>query len=807
MYLMFRCSCSLSPPIDCTPAEYEREMKAKEEAKKKEVEERLKREQEEAAAYAAAANEANANPDNQVGPKVKPANGSTSEDENVVVSAPSGKDKIENLKGEWWKSSAVTNPSSVGKEPDEEWWKDLEGLDESMLGVERGQRSGGGGDGENERFLSGGGVAGISEEDQAVIASADDPDTRRRVRSAYSNWCKMYNKEPDEGRFPKFKSNYLIMERMAMEQGREVTLNEFADCTPEEYRKAHQLSKSRTEAAETESQRKDRLRRDREEKDLRLERLRKEQEEEAARSRKASERRRNVNVARQPANHDEAVDEAGAMAEVERLAMRKAEEAARRVAAARKLNGPDVAARAKERAMARKDENRRRRQPSRDDTAEPPEELRKQPQDALKSQAAKRSRDMKINRDRAESSGGSQPQRSPNVDVRWEEERLRNERKNVGSEDGFQQQRNPTYMRDEDNGKSYPRPRPTGDANFSQPKVKPPSSQSRGPKTFPPRPSFTSPQQINNESGPSATSDDRFMNEESWIDPYDRDGPDVGPSRFKQNIMKLRRDMDPGYGPPFADRPGGRRGDEPGGFMQLESEEALIEAFEDMASFGTTEYTSPGNYGPAFGDPSVGQSEYDDPYFMDLTQDEGAGGYPTPEVSPPSYSAEWPDEEEEVRGSDSRMEDVGSDWSARNYDAPSTSRDNGDSYSRQRGPMMNTGSSYLENLSKPSNNGGQSPSSGMNRGGNYLNDLSRPPQPSSSPPPPPMGGSEFPDRIRAAYRDWCQYYDKPYNEGRLRIFAANFLAVEKYHRETGVSLILNELADMTSEEYQNRKMQ
>jgi hypothetical protein len=70
-----------------------------------------------------------------------------------------------------------------------------------------------------------------------------------------------------------------------------------------------------------------------------------------------------------------------------------------------------------------------------------------------------------------------------------------------------------------------------------------------------------------------------------------------------------------------------------------------------------------------------------------------------------------------------------------------------------------------------------------------------------------MAGSEFPERIRAAYRDWCQYYDKPYNEGRLQIFATNFLAVEKYHRETGVSLILNELADMTSEEYQNRTMQ
>ena len=55
---------------------------------------------------------------------------------------------------------------------------------------------------------------------------------------------------------------------------------------------------------------------------------------------------------------------------------------------------------------------------------------------------------------------------------------------------------------------------------------------------------------------------------------------------------------------------------------------------------------------------------------------------------------------------------------------------------------------------------------------------------------------------RASYCDWCQYYGKDYSEDRLRTFSANFLAVEKYHRETGVSLILNELADMTSEEFQ-----
>lgn len=792
-------------------------MNAKEEAKKKEEEERLKQQEKEAAAYSAAVDEATSGVGAENGPKVKPAGSPSTEDENVVVSGidgpvPSGKDKIENLTGEWWKSNAVVDPGMPGKEPDEEWWKDLEGLDESMLGIERNQWSSLGSSGDNERFLSGGGVAGISEEDQAAIASADDPDTRRRVRAAYSNWCRMYNKEPDEGRFPKFKSNYLIMERMAMEQGREVTLNEFADCTPEEYRKAHQMPKGDSNAVvESESQRKVRLRKDMEEKDLRLERLRREQEEEASRSRKATERRRSVNVATQPVN-DAVVDEAEAVAEVERLAMKKAEEAAQRVAANRKKNGSTIAARARARAMERKNENRRQERRL-DDVGDESDKRR----DSLQAQAAKRPRDMKMKRDRLESDSRPQPQRSPNMEVRWEKDRLQSERQDFRRDGGFQQGRNPIFTRDDDLRQDYPRSRKPPGPDSSQPKVKPPPSQSREPKAFPPRPSFMSPQQINNDSNPSTTSDERFLDEDSWRDPYDRRDPDRGPSRFKQNIMKLRRDMDPDFGPSFRDHPGDPRGRDPGGFMHLKSEEALIEAFEDMASFGNTDYTSPGKYGPDLRDP-LRQSSYDDSYFMDLPQEEGPR-YPNPEVSPPpsysnpdpSFSNDWSDESQNMEEED--VSNVGSDWSSRSYDTPQQQqpqRDNGESPFSRRSSMMNQGSSYLDNLSKP----GQQPSppSGMNRGSSYLNELSRQPQPSSSTPPssPPgagMGGSEFPERIRAAYRDWCQYYDKPYNEGRLRIFAANFLAVEKYHRETGVSLILNELADMTSEEYQNRKMQ
>jgi len=57
------------------------------------------------------------------------------------------------------------------------------------------------------------------------------------------------------------------------------------------------------------------------------------------------------------------------------------------------------------------------------------------------------------------------------------------------------------------------------------------------------------------------------------------------------------------------------------------------------------------------------------------------------------------------------------------------------------------------------------------------------------------------DRIREAYREWCKYYGRSYDEKRLRTFAANFVAVEKYHLQTKVSLVLNEFAELTEREY------
>jgi hypothetical protein len=61
-------------------------------------------------------------------------------------------------------------------------------------------------------------------------------------------------KEPDEGRFAEFAKNYARIEAWAEETGEEATLNEFADCTEEEYFRLstdEQTSKSKVPAGET----------------------------------------------------------------------------------------------------------------------------------------------------------------------------------------------------------------------------------------------------------------------------------------------------------------------------------------------------------------------------------------------------------------------------------------------------------------------------------------------------------------------------------------------------------------------------
>lgn len=70
-----------------------------------------------------------------------------------------------------------------------------------------------------------------------------------RIRSAYLDWCKEFGKEQDEKRFKVFSENFLTMEKFAKETGKEMTLNQYADCTEEEYKAATQAQAKKEEDA------------------------------------------------------------------------------------------------------------------------------------------------------------------------------------------------------------------------------------------------------------------------------------------------------------------------------------------------------------------------------------------------------------------------------------------------------------------------------------------------------------------------------------------------------------------------------
>lgn len=99
---------------------------------------------------------------------------------------------------------------------------------------------------EEEQLAEALGMDSIDELEAAIDAAQgidsegvqiDTTDVREaRVRAAYFDWCKEYGKTPDEARFPTFSSNFLAMEEYANENGREMVLNKYADCTEEEYR-------------------------------------------------------------------------------------------------------------------------------------------------------------------------------------------------------------------------------------------------------------------------------------------------------------------------------------------------------------------------------------------------------------------------------------------------------------------------------------------------------------------------------------------------------------------------------------------
>jgi hypothetical protein len=78
-------------------------------------------------------------------------------------------------------------------------------------------------------------LSGIA--DDGGELEAENLSREARVRSAYLDWCKQYDKQPEEDRFPIFSSNYLAMEDYAKTSGKEVTLNAYADRTEEEYEK------------------------------------------------------------------------------------------------------------------------------------------------------------------------------------------------------------------------------------------------------------------------------------------------------------------------------------------------------------------------------------------------------------------------------------------------------------------------------------------------------------------------------------------------------------------------------------------
>lgn len=98
-------------------------------------------------------------------------------------------------------------------------------------------------------------MQGIS--DEGVEIENDEMAREARVRSAYMDWIKEYGKEPDEKRFKVFYDNFLTMEKFAEESGKEMSLNQYADCTEAEYKasveaeskKAAEIKQAGAEAA------------------------------------------------------------------------------------------------------------------------------------------------------------------------------------------------------------------------------------------------------------------------------------------------------------------------------------------------------------------------------------------------------------------------------------------------------------------------------------------------------------------------------------------------------------------------------
>jgi len=769
----------LNEYADFTAAEFEKEIQAKQEVKEKEKQERLRKEQEEVeTAFAAAGGD--------VGVINKEIEGPSSdeikvEDELFQVQDEDGND----IDVEKEEDVVLHKTKSKTVDTEDEWWKKEEGLDESMLQTDDSSSIWSGAEGRGDRNQStimskSPHTASSSSEnnDHETATNADDPEVRKRVRAAYSNWCRTYKKEPDEGRFPKFKSNYIIMEKLANEQGREVTLNEFADCTPSEYERASR-GKS-TGRNDTGAQRLRKLRIEQEVKTSKVE------------TRRVVHTTRNINI-NQEVVVDEEHDEAAANAEVEKIALAKADEAAKRVEKIRQ----DKMKHGKE-----NDESEMRVKVEREKTKQKeatPVEVQRIANAKAK---AKKAEEERLRREWQEAIAeqeriGKQEQNESDKILELEakknyfKDRQRNGRKAAFSRTKTSKDDND----DTDTSRSNVSP-----DEETQPVVKPPPSKAK--KSFQPRPTFAS--SLKNSMRSNTNKESGFGGyRSSWRDQDGQESVDDDTNGIPiTSDSKYISPNDDYMAPP------------PG------IEETTREAFNDRSFFPNVDQTSSSNASPSVQKPASNtqSNSYDDSYFMDVpsTNDEELLDSSL-SLNQDIYSESWssPHDPPKQPGPtllDPALEYInnGDTWYSNSNGGgggdssseipPSASEEPPvESYSR-RGPLLNKGASYLGNLSK----GDASHSTdGINRENSYSNDHLSRKQYSQQ-----QGSSQsaFPERIQAAYRDWCQYYGNVYSEDRLRTFSANFLAVEKYHRETGVSLILNELADMTSEEFQKRKM-
>lgn len=68
-----------------------------------------------------------------------------------------------------------------------------------------------------------------------TFASSPGETSDDLLRAAYTEWCEIFHKQMDESRFQTFTSNFLIMKAIATDRGEPMKLNQWFDCTEEEY--------------------------------------------------------------------------------------------------------------------------------------------------------------------------------------------------------------------------------------------------------------------------------------------------------------------------------------------------------------------------------------------------------------------------------------------------------------------------------------------------------------------------------------------------------------------------------------------